>query len=160
MDTLDISVSPQQWRTVFGVDEALKGHSIVCEQCCAPPMLCLLWTTVRHCPRPPPPTSSRTTPHEDNSPPDKNKTQPLPTRTTIPRTISHQDNSPLGPLPWNKTTHQDQNLYGRELPTCMDLGSCPDNPPPQGPHRLDSVKVFLILLSNIELILLTWDKCW
>ena len=58
---------------------------------------------------------SRTTPHEDNSPPDKNKFQPLPTRTTIPRTIPHQDNSPLGPLPRNKTTHQDQNLYGGEL---------------------------------------------
>ena len=58
---------------------------------------------------------SRTTPHEDNSPPDKNKAQPLPTRTTIPRAIPHQDNSPLGPLPRNKTTHQDQNLYGREL---------------------------------------------
>ena len=38
---------------------------------------------------------SRTTPHEDNSPPDKNKAQPLPTRT-MPRTIPHQDNSPLG----------------------------------------------------------------
>ena len=58
---------------------------------------------------------SRTTPHEDNFPPDKNKAQPLPTRTTIPRTIPHQDNSPLGPLPRNKTTHQDQNLYGGEL---------------------------------------------
>ena len=58
---------------------------------------------------------SRTTPHEDNSPPNKNKAQPLPTRTTIPRTIPHQDNSPLGPLPRNKTTHQDQNLYGGEL---------------------------------------------
>ena len=58
---------------------------------------------------------SRTTPHEDNSPSDKNKAQPLPTRTTIPRTIPHQDNSPLGPLPRNKTTHQDQNLYGGEL---------------------------------------------
>ena len=58
---------------------------------------------------------SRTTPHEDKSPPDKNKAQPLPTRTTIPRTIPHQDNSPLGPLPRNKTTHQDQNLYGGEL---------------------------------------------
>ena len=59
---------------------------------------------------------SRTTPHEDNSPPDKNKAQPLPTRTTIPRTIPHQDNShALGPLPRNKTTHQDQNLYGGEL---------------------------------------------
>ena len=58
---------------------------------------------------------SRTTPHEDNSPPDKTKAQPLPTRTTIPRTIPHQDNSPLGPLPRNKTTHQDQNLYGGEL---------------------------------------------
>ena len=58
---------------------------------------------------------SRTTPHEDNSPPDKNKAQPLPTRTTIPRTLPHQDNSPLGPLPRNKTTHQDQNLYGGEL---------------------------------------------
>ena len=58
---------------------------------------------------------SRTTPHEDNSPPDTNKAQPLPTRTTIPRTIPHQDNSPLGPLPRNKTTHQDQNLYGGEL---------------------------------------------
>ena len=58
---------------------------------------------------------SRTTPHEDNSPPDKNKAHPLPTRTTIPRTIPHQDNSPLGPLPRNKTTHQDQNLYGGEL---------------------------------------------
>ena len=57
---------------------------------------------------------SRTTPHEDNSPPDKNKAQPLPTRTTIPRTIPHQDNSPLGPLPRNKTTHQDK-LYGGEL---------------------------------------------
>ena len=58
---------------------------------------------------------SRITPHEDNCPPDNNKTQPLPTRTTIPRTIPHQDNSPLGPLPRNKTTHQDQNLYGGEL---------------------------------------------
>ena len=58
---------------------------------------------------------SRTIPHEDNSPPDKNKAQPLPTRTTIHRTIPHQDNSPLGPLPRNKTTHQDQNLYGGEL---------------------------------------------
>ena len=58
---------------------------------------------------------NRTTPHEDNSPPDKNKAQPLPTRTTIPRTIPHQDNSPLGPLPRNKTTHQDQNLYSGEL---------------------------------------------
>ena len=55
------------------------------------------------------------TPHEDNSPPDKNKAQPLPTRNTIPRTIAHQDNSPLGLLAWNKTTHQDQNLYGGEL---------------------------------------------
>ena len=44
-----------------------------------------------------------------------NKAQPLPTRTTIPRTIPHQDNSPLGPLPRNKTTHQDQNLNGGEL---------------------------------------------
>ena len=60
-------------------------------------------------------TGSRTTPHEDNSPPDKNIAQPLPTRTTIPRTIPHQDNPPLGPLPRNKTTHQDQNLYGEEL---------------------------------------------
>ena len=59
---------------------------------------------------------SRTTPHEDNSPPDKNKVQPLPTRTTIPRTIPHQDNSPVGPLPRNKTTHQDQNLYGGDCP--------------------------------------------
>ena len=33
----------------FGVDKALEGHSIVCEQCCAPPLLCLLRTTVRHC---------------------------------------------------------------------------------------------------------------
>ena len=66
---------------------------------------------------------SRTTPHEDNSPPDRNKAQPLPNRTTVPRTIPHQDNSPLGPLPWNKTTHQDQkNLrWGIVL-----LGSCPD----------------------------------
>ena len=56
---------------------------------------------------------SRTTPHENNSPPDK--AQPLLTRTTIPRTIPHQDNSPLGPLPRNKTTHHDQNLYGGEL---------------------------------------------
>ena len=63
----------------------------------------------------PPPQGSRTTPQEDNSPPDKNKAQPLPTGTTIPRTIPHQDNSPLGPLPQNKTTHQDQNLYGWEL---------------------------------------------
>ena len=39
----------------------------------------------------------------------------MPTRTTIPRTIPHQDNSPLGPLPRNKTTHQDQDLYGGEL---------------------------------------------
>ena len=30
----------------LGVDKALEGHSIVCEQCCAPPMLCLLLTTV------------------------------------------------------------------------------------------------------------------
>ena len=29
--------------------------------------------------------------------------------------IPNQDNSPLGPLPRNKTTHQDQNLYGGEL---------------------------------------------
>ena len=58
---------------------------------------------------------SRTTPHEDNSPPYKNKAQPLPTRTAIPRNIPHQDNAPLGPLPRNKTTHQDQNLYGGEL---------------------------------------------
>ena len=35
--------------------------------------------------------SRRATPHEDNSTPDKNKAQPLPTRTTIPRTIPHQD---------------------------------------------------------------------
>ena len=49
-------------------------------------------------------------PHEDNSPPDNNKAQPLPTRTTIPRTTPHQDNSPLGPLPRNKATYQDQNL--------------------------------------------------
>ena len=42
-------------------------------------------------------SGSRTTPHEDNSPPDKNKAQPLHTRTTIPMTIPHQDNSPLGP---------------------------------------------------------------
>ena len=27
----------------------------------------------------------------------------------------HQDNSPLGPLPRNKTTHQDQKLNGGEL---------------------------------------------
>ena len=60
-------------------------------------------------------SGSRTTPHEDNSPPDENKAHLLPTRTTMPRTIPHQDNSPLGPLPRNKTTHQDQNLYGGEL---------------------------------------------
>ena len=53
-------------------------------------------------------------PTKDNSPPDKNKPQALPTGTTIPRTIPHQDNSPLGPLPWNKTIHQDQYLYGGE----------------------------------------------
>ena len=52
----------------------------------------------------------RTIPHQI-----KNKAQPLPTRTTIPRTIPHQDDSPLGPLPRNKTTLQDQNLYGGEL---------------------------------------------
>ena len=59
---------------------------------------------------------SRTTPHEDNSPPDKNKAQPLPTRTTIPRTIAHQDNSPLGPLPRNKPLIRTK--------TCT-VGNCP-----------------------------------
>ena len=58
-------------------------------------------------------------PTMDNSPSDKNKPQPLPTGTMIPRTIPHQNNSPLGPLPQNKTTHQDQYLhvhvYGGEL---------------------------------------------
>ena len=54
-------------------------------------------------------------PTKYNSPPDKNKAQPLPTGTTIPRTNPHQDNSPLGPLPRNKTTHQDQYQYGGEL---------------------------------------------
>ena len=52
-------------------------------------------------------------PTKDNSSPVKNKAQP--TGTTIPRSISNQDNSPLGPLPQNKTTHQDQNLYDEEL---------------------------------------------
>ena len=69
---------------------------------------------------------SRTTPHEDNSPPDNNKAQPMPTRTTIRRTIPHQDNSPLGPLPQNKTTHQDQNMYKWGivlLGSCLDTGS-------------------------------------
>ena len=68
---------------------------------------------------------SRTTPHEDNSPPDQNKAQPLPTRTTIPRTIPHQDNSPLGPLPWNKTTHQDSGPKPVRWGIVL-LGSCPD----------------------------------
>ena len=54
-------------------------------------------------------------PTKDNSQPDKYKAHPLPTGTTIPRTIAHQDNSPLGPLPRNKTTHQDQYMYGGEL---------------------------------------------
>ena len=34
---------------LFGADKALEGHSIVCEQCCAPPLLCLLSTTARYC---------------------------------------------------------------------------------------------------------------
>ena len=55
-------------------------------------------------------------PTKDNSPLNKNKAQPLPTGNTIPRTLPHQDNSPLGPLPRNKTTHQDQYLYDGELP--------------------------------------------
>ena len=55
---------------------------------------------------------SRTTPHQEQFPTGKNKAQSLPTGTTIPRTIPHQDKSPLGPLPWNKTIHQDQYLYG------------------------------------------------
>ena len=54
-------------------------------------------------------------PTGDNSPPDKNKSHILPTRTTIPRTIPHQDNCPLRPLQTSKTTHQDQYLYGGEL---------------------------------------------
>ena len=52
---------------------------------------------------------------KDYSPPDKNNPQPLPTGTTIPRTIPHQDDCPRGPLPRNKTTHQDQYLCGGEL---------------------------------------------
>ena len=58
---------------------------------------------------------SRTTPHEDNSPPDKNEAQPLPTRTTIPRTTPHQDNSPLGPLPWNSLIMQFMQIYSKSM---------------------------------------------
>ena len=32
----------------FGADKVMEGHSIVHKQYCAPPMLCLLRTTVRH----------------------------------------------------------------------------------------------------------------
>ena len=65
-------------------------------------------------------------PTKENSPPEKNKSQPLPTGTTIPRTspqTPHQDNSPLGPLPQNKTTHRDQYLYSGELSW---FESCPN----------------------------------
>ena len=37
---------------LFGADKALEGHSIVCQQCCAPSMLCLLQTTAHHCLKP------------------------------------------------------------------------------------------------------------
>ena len=43
-------------------------------------------------------------PSKDNSPPNKNKAQPLPTGATTPTIIPHQDNSPLRPLPQNKNT--------------------------------------------------------
>ena len=57
----------------------------------------------------------RTIPHQikikpNHCPPGPQSLGLFPTRT-----IPHQDNSPLGPLPRNKTTHQDQNLYGGEL---------------------------------------------
>ena len=41
---------------------------------------------------------SRTLSTADDSPPDENKTQLLPTRTTIPWTTPHYDKSPPGPL--------------------------------------------------------------
>ena len=43
MGTLSPVVAYRRYRA----DKALEGHSIVCEQCCAPPMLCLLLATVR-----------------------------------------------------------------------------------------------------------------
>ena len=54
--------------------------------------------------------SSRTTPHEDNSPPDKNKAQPLPSRTTIPRTIPHQ-----GPVAQKFRKNQTQVKIKRKI---------------------------------------------
>ena len=53
---------------------------------------------------------------KDNSPPDKNKPQPLPSGAMIPRTIPHQDNSPLGPMPRNKPLIR-TNIYM--------VGNCP-----------------------------------
>ena len=62
-------------------------------------------------------------PTKDNSPPDKNKAQPLHTGTTIPRTIPHQDNSPLGPL-----YHGIKPLIRTNTCTVgiVLVGSCPD----------------------------------
>ena len=39
----------------------------------------------------------------------------MPTGTTIPRSIHHQNKSPLGPLPRNKTIHQDSNTFFSRL---------------------------------------------
>ena len=82
---------------------------------------------------------SRTAPHEDNSPPDKNKAQPLATRTTIPRTIPHQDNSPLGPLPQNKT-----HSSGPKLVT---VGNCPPGEL-SGYDRKERKKVCSLVLNS------------
>ena len=76
------------------------------------PSTSLLWQGLRQCKKK---KVLGQLPTKDNSQPDKNNAHPLPTGTTIPRTIPHQDNSPLGPLPQNKTTHQDQNMYCGEL---------------------------------------------
>ena len=101
-----------------------------------------------------PRSGSRTTPHEDNSPPDKNKAQPLPTRTTIPTDYSPPGQLPTRTTTTNKTTHQDQNLYGGELSSWVD---CRDTSPSVRAMRLwpHVHKVYTILWIERDLYLLS-----
>ena len=98
---------------------------------------------------------SRTTPHEDNSPPDKNKAQPLPTRTTIPRTIPHQDNSyyhGIKPLIRTKTCTVGNCPPGELSGYASDHGVRGLQPPPP-PKK----KRRIIIIKKSNRILLKFD---
>ena len=87
-------------------------------------------------------------PTGDNSPPDKDKAQLLPTRTTLPRTSPHQDqNQPINPL-MRTNAYMVGNCPSGEL-SRYGLTSVFFPPPPQ--EKKSGAKAYLCPTFNMGL---------